>query len=175
VVNVSLERISGRMIQFPSYIEHLQIMYPEVPDGCRENQEILYRTAFGVDILDDSMIGLVQDCNNRCLQMLVLQFPSCLNNELLRHVFEWLANLWHDGSTCTVFKIKLLSGRSREEIILFDLMFEMILLCPPVQITVEYPGTIIDKKAVVEWRNSLIAAEKSCTFLHLNPLFFTRA
>jgi hypothetical protein len=155
VITISPERISSRMIQYPWYIQHLQIIYPEFPDGCRENQEIMYRTPFDVDILDDSMIGLVQDGLDHCLQVLVLQFATRLNNELLKHVFECLANLWHDGSNCKVFKIKLLSGRWREEDILFQLMHDMIHLCPLGQLTVEYYGQIIDKKTILEWYNSL--------------------
>jgi hypothetical protein len=147
VITVSQERISGSMIQYPWYIKHLHIIYPGIPDGSRKNQEIMYRP----HILDDTIIGLVKHGPDQCLQVLVLQFATTLNIQQLKRVFRCLTNLWLHGSTCKVYKIKLLSGPWREADILFPLMLDMICECPPVQLTVEINGRVINRMSVWDW------------------------
>jgi hypothetical protein len=139
VITISPQRISRTMIKYPWHIEHLQIIYPWDITGVM------------LDIIDNSMIGLDQDGSDHCLQVLVLQFSGPLTDIPLKRVFECLAKLYHGGSNIGVINIKLLNARFQAEDLLFQLMLELVELCPSVQLTVEYYGRVHNNKTILEW------------------------
>jgi hypothetical protein len=155
VITISPQRKSRPIIKYPWYIEHLQIIYPQLLEDCLDNQQIVDDpvaiTDLMLDIIDSSMIGLDEDGSDHCLQVLVLQFAGPLTNIPLKRVFECLANLYHGGSNIGVINIKLLNARCQAEDLLFQLMVELVELCPSVQLTVEYYGRVDNNKTILEW------------------------